>query len=199
MRTLGNLLLIVLMAIAVTACQGQNKPAETKDNNTVQKAPQPGADVEGDFESQTAEEQTEYSGTDMDEFVSQWEALGERRGDLEIAIKLREEVDLLMFSEWHIGQINAKEAEIYPMDFDPGAYRLQALCGSGFDALNLYVVDPESQLEGEYIVYDDRNINAPMISHTFESAQNVELVFEPIGFHEGVENAWYAWCIYKQE
>jgi hypothetical protein len=149
-------------------------------------------------ETEDESEPADYEGTDLTGFVETWVSLGESERDLRLRLNLYEEINLLLFIEWHIAMISDTEAEEYARDFQRGDYIIQALGGRGIDQLDLYISDPESDTEA-YIAYDDQENNVPKIEHTFEEADSVTLLFDPVIFEEGYHSAWYCWFVMKQE
>jgi len=187
------LLLVIGMIPSVTGC-----PANEESREAVEEQPLNLQDGHEANEVTDEEQPVEYEGTDIAEFVDTWVSLGESERDLRLRLNLYEEIDLLLLTEWHIARITSAEEEEYAMNFEGGSYIIQALGGEGIERLDLYIVDPASEIE-EFIAYDDQENNIPKIEHEFEEANSVLLLFDPLIFEQGYDSGWYCWFLLEQE
>jgi hypothetical protein len=146
-------------------------------------------------ETPVVEEAAQYSGNDEESLLQQWQDLGEDETDIRLALSLREELGMMLVTEWHIAQISVGTEESFELEVESGDYRFQVIGGKGLEGIYLYIEDPNSQVEGEYIAYNEDTGRSPLIDYTFNQAQTVRLIFKPALFEVGKDTAWYAWFI----
>jgi hypothetical protein len=205
----SRLALIILAIIVMAAASGcpvkdtsstaddqPNQAAQQQQQQTGQNVAQEPPEQSQNPESNNADD---YDGNDQTDFIDTWTSLGESESDLQIDINLKEEVNLLLFSEWHIEQLTADQVETFDINLDPGSYRIQAVGGHGIKELHLYVVDPNAHVEGQYIAFNEGQTKAPKIEFTADNPVSARLVFTPQEFDTGVTQAWYAWYLLTQE
>ncbi|MCX6645124.1 MAG: hypothetical protein NTY09_02010 [bacterium] len=195
------ILAITVMAIA-SGCPRKDTPGNIGDQ--VDPTGRPPAQITQPEQPDPAQEvefnqSDTYDGNDQADFIDTWTRLGESESDLMLDINLKEEINLLLFSEWHIEKLMADNEDTFEMDLDPGTYNIQAVGGHGVKELHLYVIDSNANVEGQYIAFNEGQTKAPKIEFTADQPVSARLIFTPQEFDEGVNQAWYAWYLLTQE
>ncbi len=178
-----------IFLLTLTACPGGDDSADTQDSapTDTQDAPLPIQRI--NFEQPDDREILDISGTDVIEFMVEWETLGQDSREMTVWLMGDREGQYKDIDEWHISQFEGGSTAVFEMEAGEGVWMFQAFGGTGVLDLDLAIYGDEGELLAEDAALD----NYPMVSILLEEPATIRIEIIPAELIEGYENAYYGW------
>ncbi|MCK4721440.1 hypothetical protein KAU08_12300 [bacterium] len=182
-----------IFIFTLTACPGGDDSSDTQDTTPTDTstdtwdAPLPIQRIT--FEQPEDRGILDIMGTDVIEFMVEWEALGQDSREMTRWLSDEDEGQYKDVDEWHISQFENGETAVFEMEAGEGVWMFQAFGGTGVLDLDLAIYGDE----GELLAEDAAPDNYPMVSILLEEPTPISIEIIPAELIDGYDDAWYGW------